>query len=221
MRHDAADTIRRIWWLPDAPANQTVGDLSLSDDSQPVLDLVGILKPPEHFNDHWSTPVVYGQPVKGQPVTLLACHETQWSLHGPGIITQRLAAFGGALIGIHLGSADDEVWRRTSYSVVVPRRQPIDDDQRVVVAGNREGANPLVEDLDDATCVGLQPDRRRRRSDMTQHRTKDPICHVAAIPQIRGRTTTGGALRTPDRDRESGHRRPPPLALLGVLRQAT
>ena len=113
----SADTIRGIWWLPDAPANQTVGDLTLSDDSQPVLDLVGILKPPEHFNDHWSTPVVHGQPVKGQPVTLLACHETQWSLHGPGIITQRLAAFEGALIGIHLGSADDEVFDRVVVDV--------------------------------------------------------------------------------------------------------
>ncbi len=113
----SADPIRGIWWLPDAPANQTVGDLTLSDDSQPILDLVGILKAPEHINERWSTPLIFGQPVKGQPVTLLACHETQLSLNGPGIITQRLAAFGGALVGIHLGSEDDEVFDRVVVEV--------------------------------------------------------------------------------------------------------
>jgi len=86
-------------------------------DEAPTLDLIGILGPPERLAAQWSTSLVHGQPVKGRPITLIGCHEMSHSFNGPGLMVQQIGAFRGALLGLHLGSEDDEVFDRVVIEV--------------------------------------------------------------------------------------------------------
>ena len=92
-----------------------------------------------------------------------------------------------------------------------PGRQALDDHQGVVVVGHGERAGPVPEHLDRARRVGLDPDRRRRVADVSEHRPEDQVGH-RRDGTLRSRAAPSRRFDPPSAPR--GHGRRPVEGLL-------
>jgi hypothetical protein len=87
----------------------------------------------------------------------------------------------GRELGARLGPAGFPV-ERDPVLVRRPRFEPLDADQRIVVALDPEGGRAMVKHLDLTGVVGLHPDDRLGVGDVAKDRTQDQLRHPCFIP---------------------------------------
>jgi|GEM_PF-6715409 len=87
------------WWRPEKPDEQVAGSFVWDPREGGRLDLLGFFVDDGGDPTHFQAPIVHGV-AEGNEYTLINCHTTQFNLRTPGVTTQQLRPFAGALAGI-------------------------------------------------------------------------------------------------------------------------
>src|SRR5437867_3453711 len=95
-----------FWWLPDFPNDRLVGTVTYGPRRGFKVELVGALLGLEKGPAAWGLFDVWGQTVRGKPVTLLGAHQTSLQTHMPGYATSKIEASRG-IVGGHYRNIDE------------------------------------------------------------------------------------------------------------------
>jgi hypothetical protein len=95
-----------FWWLPDFPNDRLVGTVTYGPRRGFEVELVGALLGLEKGPAAWGLFDVWGQTVRGKPVTLLGAHQTSLQTHMPGYATSKIEASRG-IVGGHYPNIDE------------------------------------------------------------------------------------------------------------------
>ena len=122
-------TIKGLWWLPDKPEKQLVGEITYGPTSGAQLNLLDYFFK-EARGDQFT---VWGMTVSGRPVSLFNCHAKNLTMHLPGARVAEISSYLGIVEG-HFKAPDQmkfakvtaelshlQEWAWTSGINVAPR----------------------------------------------------------------------------------------------------